>query len=214
MAMQPSLEKTLIIACGALSHEIVELIRINNWNHLELTCLPAYWHHIPDRIPGGLRKKIRQKRSQYKNIYVMYGDCGTSGEIDKVIEEEGAERIAGPHCFSFLMGNADFDQYSENDITTFYLTDFFCQYFEKFVWESLGLNRRDDMVNFVFGNYKKVIYIAQTDNPKLREKAEEIAARLKLEYEYRFTGYGDMKKVMSQIPVTAKSSAEIISSRK
>ena len=200
--MQHASEKTLIIACGALSHEIVELIRVNKWNHLELTCLPAYWHHIPERIPEGLRKKIQTNRDHYKKIYVMYGDCGTAGKIDEVVEEEGAERIAGPHCFSFLMGNENFDAYSENDITTFYLTDFFCEYFEKFVWEALGLDRRDDMADFVFGNYKKVIYIAQTDNPELREKSEEIARRLKLDYEYRFTGYGDMEKVMSQIPVS------------
>jgi hypothetical protein len=194
-------EKTLIIACGALSHEIVELIRVNNWSHLELTCLPAYWHHVPDRIPSGLRKKIRESRGKYKHIYVMYGDCGTWGKIDEVVDEEGVERIEGPHCFSFLMGNSDFDEYSESDITTFYLSDFFCKYFEKFVWEALGLDRRDDMVDFVFGNYKKVVYMAQTDDQELREKAESIAVRLKLDYEYRFTGYGDMEKVMQQIPV-------------
>ena len=199
--MQETSAKTLIIACGALSHEIVELIRVNNWTHLELTCLPAYWHHTPEKIPGGLRKKIRESRSQYQNIYVMYGDCGTWGQVDEVCSEEGAERIEGPHCFSFLMGNDAFDQYTEHEITTFYLTDFFCRHFDKFVWESLGLNRRDDMVDFVFGNYKKLIYIAQTDNAELRNQAEEIAGRLKLEYEYRFTGYGDMENEMAAIPV-------------
>lgn len=195
------LKKSLIIACGALSHEIVELIRLNQWDHLKLTCLPAYWHHHPERIPAGLRNKIKENRARFDKIYVMYGDCGTWGEIDRVVEEEGAERIEGPHCFSFLMGNEAFEAYANDDITTFYLSDFFCRYFDKFVWEALGLNRRDDMVDFVFGNYKKVIYIAQTDDPELREKSREIAKRLKLDYEYRFTGYGDMGRVMSQIPV-------------
>ena len=199
--MLKSSQQTLIIACGALSHEIVDLIRINRWTHIELTCLPAYWHHVPQRIPEGLRKKIRENRRKYDRIYVMYGDCGTWGAIDAVVAEEGAERIEGPHCFSFLMGNDDFDQYSENEITTFYLTDFFCRYFDKFVWDALGLNRRDDMVDFVFGNYQKVVYLAQTDDDELRVKAEQIAERLKLKYEYRFTGYGDMERVMSSIPV-------------
>ena len=193
--------KTLIIACGALSHEIVELIRVNNWTHIELTCLPAYWHHIPQKIPAGLRKKIQENKALYSEIYVMYGDCGTWGGIDAVCEQEGAQRIEGPHCFSFLMGNDAFDAYTENDITTFYLTDFFCRYFDNFVWKALGLDRRDDMVDFVFGNYRKLIYIAQTDDPALRDKAEEIANRLKLEYHYRFTGYGDMSIAMSQLPV-------------
>lgn len=195
--------KSLIIACGALSHEIVELIRINRWSHLELTCLPAYWHHQPDRIPSGLRKKIRENRDSYSHIYVMYGDCGTWGQIDRVVSQEGAERIEGPHCFSFLMGNNEFTEYSTDDITTFYLSDFFCRYFEKFVWEALGLDRRDDMVEFVFGNYKKIVYLAQTDDADLRQKAEDIAQRLKLDFEYRFTGYGDMGKMMSGIPIVA-----------
>ena len=191
--------KTLIIACGALSHEILALIKTNGWTHLELTCLPAYWHHTPEKIPAGLRKKIREQRGRYQRIYVMYGDCGTWGQVDAVCEEEGAERIAGPHCFSFLMGNTAFERYTENEITTFYLTDFFCRYFDKFVWEALGLDRRSDMADFVFGNYRKLIYLAQTDNADLQAKAEKIAARLKLEYEYRFTGYGDMGSEMAQL---------------
>ncbi|MFT7532963.1 MAG: hypothetical protein ACI9FD_003998 [Gammaproteobacteria bacterium] len=194
--------KSLIIACGALSHELVELIRINQWAHIDLTCLPAYWHHTPEKIPEGLRKKIKQSRDKYSKIFVMYGDCGTWGQIDSVCSEEGAERIEGPHCFSFLMGNDEFEKYTDDNITTFYLTDFFCEYFEKFVWQALGLDRRDDMVEFVFGNYKKVVYLAQTDNAKMRARAVEIATKLNLEYEYRYTGYGDMKVAMASIPVS------------
>ena len=203
MAADP--KQSLIIACGALSHEILHLIRLNGWNHLELTCLPAYWHHRPELIPAGLRKKIRAHRDQYEHIYVMYGDCGTFGEVDRVVAEEGAERIAGPHCFSFLMGNDAFEAYTDDDITTFYLTDFFCRYFDKFVWEALGLDRREDMADFVFANYEKVIYIAQTDDAELRIKAEGIARKLGLAYEYRFTGYGDMGTAMGQIPVVVRS---------
>ncbi len=209
--MMQAKDKTLIIACGALSHELVELIRVNHWNHLELTCLPAYWHHQPQRIPEGIRKKIRENRDQYKKIYIMYGDCGTAGYIDAVADEEGVERIAGPHCFSFLMGNDAFEEYSRDEITTFYLTDFFCQYFDRFVWEALGLDRRDDMVDFVFANYEKVVFMAQTDNPELRRKAEEIASRLKLKYEYRYTGYGDMEKMMRATAQTSRTVATVAS---
>ncbi len=196
-----TIDKTLIIACGALSHEIVELIRINNWHHLELTCLPAKYHHTPEKIPAAMASKIRQNKSKYKNIYVMYGDCGTGGDLDRVLEREGATRIPGPHCFSFFAGNDRYEHWGENDITTFYLTDFFCEHFDKFVWQALGLDRRDDMVEFVFGNYKKVVFIAQTENLELQDKARAIADKLNLNYEYRFTGYGDMQTSMAEIPV-------------
>ena len=193
--------KTLIIACGALSHEVFALIKMNQWTHLAVTCLPAHYHHRPSLIPDALRKKIQHYREKYAAIYVMYGDCGTGGMIDKVVEEERVSRIEGPHCFSFFAGNRDFEKWSEDDITTFYLTDFFCQYFDTFVWEALGLDRREDMAEFVFGNYKKIVFIAQTVNPELQTKAREIAQRLGLDYEYRFTGYGDMATSLSSLPI-------------
>ena len=140
----PQSKKTLIIACGALSHEIVELIEMNNWQHLELTCLPSKYHHTPEKIPQAMKKKIKENKNAYAKIYAMYGDCGTGGHLDKVLEEENVERIPGPHCFSFFTGNETYEKWGENDITTFYLTDFFCRYFDKFVWEALGLDRRDD----------------------------------------------------------------------
>ncbi len=194
-------EKTLIIACGALSHEIVHLIKVNHWTHIHLTCLPAKIHHTPQIIPAKIRAKIQQNKNQYGKIYVMFGDCGTAGALDKVLEEEGVERISGPHCFSFLSGNDDFEKWTQDEITTFYLSDFFCWNFDRIVWQSLGLDRRDDMADFVFANYKKVVYIAQTENLQLQEKAREIAHRLKLDYEYRYTGYGDMDKALRQIPL-------------
>ena len=198
-------DKILLIACGALSHEILELVRRNAWDHLDLTCLPAKYHHTPGRIPDAMRDKIRAHRGSYKNIYAMYGDCGTGGRLDQVLKEEGVERIAGPHCFSFFAGNDEYARWGENDITTFYLTDFFCRHFEKFVWEALALDRREDMVEFVFGNYEKVVYIAQTEEPELQQKAREIASRLKLDYEYRFVGYGDMASAMAALPVVMGS---------
>jgi hypothetical protein len=193
--------RTLVIACGALSHELVELIRVNHWNHLAITCLPAKYHHTPQLIPDALRQKIRDNRDHFSSIYIMYGDCGTGGGIDRVIEQEGGERIAGPHCFSFFTGNRKYAEWGNDEIRTFYLTDFFCQHFEKFVWKALALDRRKDMVKFVFGNYEKLVYIAQTENPELQVKAQDAARRLGLHYEYRFTGYGDMEKSMGEIRV-------------
>ena len=200
-----SRQKTLIIACGALSHELIHLVRANNWDHLDITCVPAKIHHTPARIPGAFRKKIRDNRDRYGRIFAMIGDCGTAGELDKVLEDEGVERIAGPHCFSFLSGNDAFEEWTQDEITAFYLSDFFCWNFDKIVWESLGLDRRDDLADFVFSNYTKIVYIAQTENQALQEKARQIADRLGLEYEYRFTGYGDMEKTLTSIPVAVNA---------
>ena len=190
--------KTLLIACGALGREIVDLIEMNRWQHLDVTCLPAKLHHQPSRIPEAIRTKIRANRPAFENIYVLYGDCGTGGELDRVLEEEGGiERIPGPHCFSFFAGNSAFEARADDDMTSFFLTDYFCQHFDKFVWQALGLDRHPDMPQFVFGNYEKLIFMPQTVNPALEVKAKEIAERLELVYEYRFVGYGELASFMA-----------------
>lgn len=187
----------LLIACGALGREIVQLIELNRWRHFDVTCLPARLHHAPKLIPEAVKRKIHSVRGQYEKIYVLYGDCGTGGLLDEVLRDEGnVERIGGPHCFSFYAGNAAFEANADDDLTTFFLTDFFCRHFEKFIWQAFGLDRRPDMVSFVFGNYKKLVYLAQTKDPALEAKARESADRLGLEYEYRFKGYGDLETFM------------------
>lgn len=189
--------QTLLIACGALGREIIDLIELNRWRHLDVTCLPAKLHHAPKAIPEAVRAKIRAAHGKYAKIYVLYGDCGTGGLLDDVLREEGnAERIAGPHCFSFFTGNAEFAARADEDLTTFFLTDYFCRHFEKFVWEAIGLDRRADMVEFVFGNYRKLVYLAQTQDAELEATARQIAGRLGLAYEYRFSGYGDLATFM------------------
>ncbi len=187
----------LLIACGALGREIIQLIELNGWRHFDVACLPAKLHNTPEKIPEAVRGKIRSARGRYDRIFVLYGDCGTGGLLDRVLAEEGGvERIGGPHCFSFFAGNDAFEARAEDDMTTFFLTDYFCRHFDKLVWQGFGLDRHPDMLAFVFGNYRKLVYIAQTEDPSLAAQAEAAAERLGLAYEYRFVGYGDLDTFM------------------
>ena len=188
----------LLIACGALGREIIQLIELNNWRHFDVTCLPAKWHNTPDLIPEGVRQKIREGKGKYDKIFVLYADCGTGGTLDKVLEEEGGvERIGGPHCYSFFMGNDLFASREDEDMRAFFLTDYLAQHFDKLIWEGFGIDRRPDMVEFVFGNYEKVVYLAQAPTDELKAKAEAAAGKLGLAYEYRETGYGDLADFMA-----------------
>ena len=188
----------LLIACGALGREIIQLIELNNWRHFDVTCLPAKWHNTPDLIPEGVRQKIREGKGKYDKIFVLYADCGTGGLLDKVLEEEGGvERIGGPHCYSFFMGNDLFASREDEDMRAFFLTDYLAQHFDKLIWEGFGIDRRPDMVEFVFGNYEKVVYLAQAPTDELKAKAEAAAGKLGLAYEYRETGYGDLADFMA-----------------
>ena len=82
---------SLVIACGALAHEITTLMKANRWNHLKVECLPASLHNHPERIAPAVLEKIQQSREHFNSIFVAYADCGTGGQLDKVLTEEGIE---------------------------------------------------------------------------------------------------------------------------
>jgi hypothetical protein len=188
--------QVLLIACGALAREIIELIEKNRWTGFDIACLPAKWHNTPQFIPEGVREKIRAAKGRYRKIFVLYGDCGTGGLLDKVLAEEGVERIDGPHCYAFFSGNGEFAARADDEITAFYLTDYLARHFDKLVWQGLGLADHPELLPLYFGNYTKVVYLAQTRDPNLQMKARAAAAKLGLEYEYRSTGYGDLEAEM------------------
>ena len=191
---KPGQGKVLLLACGALGREIVDLIERNRWTAFDLQCLPAKWHNTPDKIVPALREKIREAKPRYQSIFVLYGDCGTGGEIDKLLAEEGIERLEGPHCYAFFSGQETFAKTAEEDVTAFFLTDYLARHFDKLIWEGLGMDRHPELLPLYFGNYTKIVFLAQTRNEELAKKAMAAARRLGLEYEYRYTGYGELER--------------------
>ena len=83
-------------------------------------------------------------------------------------------------------------------MTSFYMTDFLCRQFDAFFMKPLGLDRHPELIKDYFGNYEKVVYLAQTDDPALDRVAEDAAKLLGLAYERRFTGYGDLTPALTQ----------------
>ena len=183
----------LIIACGALAQEIVQLQTLNGWNHLHLKCLDAELHNRPHLIAGKLREKIAQHRNEYNNIFVAYADCGSGGEIDRVLEDENIEPLPGAHCYSFFAGEQRFKEISEQELGSFYLTDFLAKHFERLVIRGLKLDQYPELRNQYFGNYTRVVYLSQEDNPSVRSLAKNAALFLGLDFEHEHCGYGDLQ---------------------
>lgn len=191
--------RVLLIACGALAREILALKAANGWDHLDLTCLPANLHLHPEKITPAVEAAVRKHRADYADIFVVYADCGTGGRLFEKCKELGVEMVPGPHCYSFFEGNDAFAAHADSEITAFYLTDFLVRQFDAFVWRPMGFDRYPELVQTMFGNYEKLVYLAQTDDPALDAKAREAAARLNLAYERRLTGYGDLTAVLSKL---------------
>jgi len=191
--------KILIIACGALAREIIDLKQANGWTHMDLTCLPANYHLYPEKITDAVRQCVAKHRDAYDDIFIAYADCGTGGLLQAACTELGVQMIAGPHCYSFFEGNDRFAQTSADEFTSFYLTDFLVRQFDAFIIKPMGLDKHPELRDMYFGNYEKLVYQAQTDDPALTQKAEVCAERLGLKFERRFTGYGDLHTALKQL---------------
>lgn len=189
----------LILACGALANEILALIRLNGWDHMSLTCLPAILHNAPEKIPDAVRAAVIKHQPDFDQIFLAYADCGTGGQLDAICDELGIKMIRGPHCYSFFEGNDAFEARAEGEIDVFYLTDFLARGFENFVIKPLGLDRHPQLRDMYFGQYSKLMYLAQSDNPELDRMAEAAAEQLGLKYERRFTGYGDLATALQDL---------------
>ncbi len=192
-------QQTLILACGALAHEIVALMRANGWERFAVQCLPAELHNRPDEIPEAVRDGIRRARQRYADVFVAYADCGTGGHLDRVLAEEGVERLPGAHCYEFYAGSAAFHALAEEEPGTLYLTDFLARHFERLIVRGMGLDRHPELLSILFAHYTRLVYLAQTENPDLERRAKQAAERLGLRYEYRFTGYGELASTLTGV---------------
>jgi hypothetical protein len=201
----PRLRPPLVIGCGALAVELVALTRRAGLPPVELTCLPASLHNRPERIPNAVRARIRRARADgHDRLFVAYADCGTGGLLDRVIEEEGVARLEGAHCYEVYAGRAAFAALADEEPGTFYLTDFLVRNFERLVVRGLGLDRYPELLPLYFGNYRRLVYLAQTDDRTLDEGARAAAERLGLAFERRFTGLGELaRELLPILPAVA-----------
>ncbi|MGI9336328.1 MAG: DUF1638 domain-containing protein [Gammaproteobacteria bacterium] len=182
----------LIIACGALSHEIVALKRLNGWEHVVVQCLAADLHNRPALIPEAVREKIARARPHFERMFVAYADCGTGGLLDEVLRDEGVERLPGAHCYEFFAGSRRFAALSDEQPGTLYLTDFLARHFDRLIIHGLGIDRHPELQGEYFRHYHRVVYLAQNPTDELKQRARAAADRLNLEYQFVPTGYGEL----------------------
>ena len=192
--------RLLVIACGALAHEITRLQKLNDWCHIDLQCLDAELHNRPKLIPQKLRAVIDKNRGRYQRIFIGYGDCGTGGEIDRLIEHygEGVDRLPGAHCYSFYAGDERFSQLSEQQLGTFYLTDFLVEHFDRLVIRGLKLDKHEELRDQYFAGYQLVVYLSQRVDDKLLRKARDAAEFLGLAFSHEHCGYGALESSLHE----------------
>ena len=191
--------RLLVIACGAIAREVLAVVRLNGWSNVTLRCLPGKLHNTTQWIAERVDAKLREAEAEgWERVFVAYGDCGTGGALDKVIAAHGVERLPGDHCYAFFAAVDDWLAMHDAEPRTFYLTDFLCKHFERFVVQGLRLDEHPELLGDYFGNYVRLVYLAQTDDPALVTKAAEAAAYLGLELVVMRTGYGGLPAALER----------------
>ncbi len=188
----------LVIACGALAREIESTIKTNDLGPFEMNYLSAGWHNQPDKIPGEVQRVIREARlsGKYAKMVVVYGDCGTRGELDKVLKEEDVQRIQGARCVDIYLASGETGGIVHDESGDFCVTDYLVKYFEQLCACDSGLDCDSGCLNQYYDRYKRLVYLAQSEDKELQLKAIDIADRLGLEYVYHYTGLGEMEKFL------------------
>ena len=189
---------TAFVICGALGKEVKDIVDRRGWD-VDIYGVSALLHLYPNRIVDELREKLRALRPRYDHLVVVYGDCGMNGKLEPILEEVGAARVKGPHCYEMLAGAELFERVSEERPGTFFLTDWLVRNFERAVVRGLGLDRHPDLIPMLFGNYDAVLYLRQVPNPRLAAKAQEIAAYLGLPLEINDVGLGELESRLADL---------------
>lgn len=189
--------KTALITCGALVAEVKAVVAAQGWNATVFP-LPAVLHNHPETIPGKILECVLQVHDKFDRIIVVYADCGTGGALDQVLAPLGIPRISGPHCFE-LYGRAEFEEMMEEEPGTFFLTDFLLKSFDKLVIGELGLDRFPELHGEYFRNYKRLVYLAQSLTPQLRDRAEQVSQYLGLPLTVREVGVGELESELVEL---------------
>ena len=185
--------RLVIVGCGALAREMLALTR--GIPGVRVEGVDARLHMRPQLIADAVAakvEKVRAREGRDVRIFVAYADCGTAGSLDAYLEREGIDRIQGAHCYEFYSGAAAYEALQEEELGTFYLTDFLARQFDSIIWTGLGLDLHPELLSDYFGNYSRLVYLAQSDDPDLTTRAEAAATRLGLSFERRVTGFGDL----------------------
>jgi hypothetical protein len=195
------MSRTAVIACGALAGDVRRIARRRGWD-VDVHPVPALLHNRPERIAGAVSRELDRLASRYARVAVAYADCGTYGALDGVLERSGVARLAGEHCYD-VFARADVRAALQEEPGTYVLTDFLARTFEHTVLRELGLDRHPELRDAYFGNYTRVLWLAQHPTPATRAAAERAAAAIGLPLVERTVGDAGLERALESLVAAA-----------
>ena len=142
--------------------------------------LPPLLHNQPQLIAGEVRALASRLQAEGRRVVVGYADCGTYGALDDVCRELDLERLPGLHCYDVYAGASQVEKFFADQPGTYLLTDFLARSFHRTVIKELGLDRHPDLRDTYFGQYTRMVWLAQDRTPELEALAEQAATSIGL----------------------------------
>jgi hypothetical protein len=197
MSRRSDSPRTAVIACGALAADVRKIARRRGWL-VDVHPVPALLHNRPEKIPAAVAAEVERLSESYDRVAVAYADCGTYGTLDAALSQSGVERLKGQHCYD-LFGREEVREALEEEPGTYFLTDFLARTFEHTVMKELGLDRHPELRDDYFGNYTRVIWLAQRPTVGTKLAAERAAAALGLPLEVREVGDAGLERALESL---------------
>lgn len=188
----------LLVACGALAREVIAARERKGWD-AKVLALPALLHNMPSEIPAAVELRVRATGSEFEPVIVVYGDCGTGGNLRRLLRARGWLGLRGPHCYAAYASEQTFDEMMRVEPGTFFLTDYLAGSFDHLVIEGLGLDRFPELVEDYFAHYRRVVYLQQRRDPALLSKARMAAEAIGLPLQIRHTGSTNLDNEIEEL---------------
>ena len=197
----------LVIACGALAGDIIALQRQLGMaqDAMTLQCLPAKFHNTPQNIAPAVETILKQRAHEFDHILVAYGECGTGGALDRVLDKYEAVRLPGAHCYEFFATPERFQAIVDDEIGSFFVTDYLVRHFDRLVIAGLGLDRFPHLRTEYFGNYRQLVYLSQRADETLLAQAARAAEAIGLTFRHEPVGYGVLGDAIANLPVAVEA---------
>jgi hypothetical protein len=194
----PSDRRVALIACGAIAQPAAAVVDRNDWP-VDVHPLPPLLHNHPQQIAGEVRTLAARLATTYDTVVIGYADCGTYGALDEVCRDLGLERLPGLHCYDVYAGPSRLERFFDEQPGTYLLTDFLVRSFARTVVQEMGLDRYPELRDTYFGNYTRVVWLAQQPDDELRTLAEEAAARIGLPLTVVDTGDHGLEQALAAL---------------
>jgi hypothetical protein len=160
--------------------------------------VPALLHNRPEQIAPRVSAELAAVARSYDRVAVAYADCGTYGALDAALSRTGVARLEGAHCYD-LFAREEVREALDEEPGTYFLTDFLARTFEHTVLRELGLDRHPELRDDYFGNYTRVMWLAQRPTLGTKLAAERAAAALGLPLETREVGDAGLERALEAL---------------